>query len=72
MPTFQSLYDDNREALRLTWIAGREAAGKPLDTPSTAGLASADLVGHLNLIAMPRCATTRRWSRRGGSTTPTS
>lgn len=50
MPTFQSLYDDNREALRLTWIAGREAASKPLDTPSTAGLASADLVGHLNLI----------------------
>jgi HPr kinase/phosphorylase len=50
MPTFQSLYEDNRESLRLTWIAGQSAADKPLDTPSTAGLASADLVGHLNLI----------------------
>jgi HPr kinase/phosphorylase len=50
MPTFQSLYDDNRESLRLSWIAGQSSAGKALDTPSTAGLASADLVGHLNLI----------------------
>ncbi len=50
MPTFQSLYEDNRETLRLSWIAGQSSAGKALDTPSTAGLASADLVGHLNLI----------------------
>jgi len=50
MPTFQSLYDDNRDALRLSWIAAQRAAVKPLDTPATAGLASADLVGHLNLI----------------------
>ena len=50
MPTFQSLYDDNREALRLSWIAAQGAAVKLLDTPATAGLASADLVGHLNLI----------------------
>ncbi len=50
MPTFQSLYDDNRDALRLSWIAAQRAAAKPLDTPATAGLASADLVGHLNLI----------------------
>jgi HPr kinase/phosphorylase len=50
MPTFKSLYDDNREALRLTWIAAQDAATKALDTPATAGLASADLVGHLNLI----------------------
>ena len=50
MPTFQSLYDDNREPLRLSWIAGQASADKALDTPSTAGLASADLVGHLNLI----------------------
>jgi len=50
MPTFQSLYDDNRDALRLSWLAAQGAASKPLDTPDTAGLASADLVGHLNLI----------------------
>ncbi len=50
MPTFQSLFDDNREALKLSWVAGQTAADSPLDTPATAGLASADLVGHLNLI----------------------
>jgi len=50
MTTFQSLYEANREALKLSWIAGESAASKPLDTPDTSGLASADLVGHLNLI----------------------
>ena len=50
MPTFNSLYEDNREALRWTWIAGRSSSERLLDTPATAGLASADLVGHLNLI----------------------
>jgi HPr kinase/phosphorylase len=50
MPTFQSLYDDNREALKLEWLAGAAAVDKPLSTPATASLASADLVGHLNLI----------------------
>jgi HPr kinase/phosphorylase len=50
MPTFQSLYEDNRDALRLSWIAGQRSSSRPLDTPATAGLASADLVGHLNLI----------------------
>lgn len=50
MPTFRSLYEDNREALRLVWIAGEGSADRALDSPATAGLASADLVGHLNLI----------------------
>jgi HPr kinase/phosphorylase len=50
MPTFQSLFEDNREQLKLEWLAGRSASTKLLDTPATAGLASADLVGHLNLI----------------------
>jgi HPr kinase/phosphorylase len=50
MPTFKSLFEDNREALRLHWIAGEASSDKALDTPATAGLASADLVGHLNLI----------------------
>lgn len=50
MPTFQSLFDDNQEALKLHWVAGRTAADKPLITPATAGLASPDLVGYLNPI----------------------
>jgi len=50
MPTFKSLFEENREQLKLEWLAGRSSADKPLDTPATAGLASADLVGHLNLI----------------------
>ena len=50
MPNFQSLFDTNREPLQLQWLAGREAADKPLITPATANLASPDLVGFLNPI----------------------
>jgi HPr kinase/phosphorylase len=50
MPTVQSLYEDNRDVLRLEWLTGSTAAGKRLDAPASAGLASADLVGFLNLI----------------------
>ncbi len=50
MPNFQSLFDTNRESLQLQWLAGREAADKPLITPATANLASPDLVGFLNPI----------------------
>jgi HPr kinase/phosphorylase len=50
MPTFQSLFDDNRQALQLEWLAGRSAAAKPLVTPATSRLASPDLVGYLNPI----------------------
>jgi HPr kinase/phosphorylase len=50
MPTFKSLFEENRDSLRLEWLAGRSSADKLLDTPANAGLASADLVGHLNLI----------------------
>ena len=50
MPTFQSLFDANREALKLEWLAGRPGAEKSLITPATAGLASPDLVGYLNPI----------------------
>jgi len=50
MPTFKSLYEENRDSLKLEWLAGRSSIDKPLDTPANAGLASADLVGHLNLI----------------------
>lgn len=50
MSTFRSLFEDNREALELEWIGGTAAADDPLETPATTGLASADLIGHLNLI----------------------
>ena len=50
MPTFKSLYEENRDSLKLEWLAGRSSIDRPLDTPANAGLSSADLVGHLNLI----------------------
>ena len=50
MPNFQSLFETNREALQLEWLAGRSAADKPLITAATANLASPDLVGFLNPI----------------------
>ena len=50
MPNFQSLFEDNREALQLEWLAGRSAADKPLITSGTANLASPDLVGFLNPV----------------------
>src|SRR5512137_1509019 len=50
MPTFKSLFEENRDSLKLEWLAGRSSSDKALDTPANAGLASADLVGHLNLI----------------------
>jgi HPr kinase/phosphorylase len=50
MPNFQSLFEANRESLQLEWLAGRSAAEKPLVTPTTANLASPDLVGFLNPI----------------------
>jgi HPr kinase/phosphorylase len=50
MVTLQSLYDDNRESLGLTWIAGRSSADLALPEPTTFDVAAADLIGHLNLI----------------------
>jgi HPr kinase/phosphorylase len=50
MPTFRSLFEENRDSLKLEWLAGRSSSDRALDTPANAGLASADLVGHLNLI----------------------
>jgi HPr kinase/phosphorylase len=50
MPTFKSLYEENRDSLKFEWLAGRASIDRPLDTPANAGLSSADLVGHLNLI----------------------
>jgi len=77
MPTFKSLYEENRDTLKLEWLAGRSSIDKPLDTPANAGLSSADLVGHLNLIhpnrlhvsGIRRSTTTLSSSPRAGCTT---
>ncbi|MCA3220387.1 MAG: HPr kinase/phosphorylase [Burkholderiales bacterium] len=51
MPTIKSLYEDNREPLKLEWIAGRDGAGRMFrETAQSMGVRTSDLVGHLNLI----------------------
>ncbi|HEU0202922.1 MAG TPA: HPr(Ser) kinase/phosphatase [Burkholderiaceae bacterium] len=54
MVTLQNLYDENRLALGLDWVAGQAGGNKTLVTAETAPLAAADLVGHLNLIHLNR------------------
>ena len=43
------LFDDTREKLQLTWVAGRDGADKGLDSELTKD-SSKGLVGHLNFI----------------------
>jgi len=50
MITVGTVFDDNREALSLDWIAGRSGTEKPLTSRESASVAAPDLVGHLNLI----------------------
>ncbi len=50
MITVGSVFDDNREALSLDWVAGRSGAEKPLAPREATTMAAADLIGHLNLI----------------------
>ncbi len=51
MPTITSLYEDNRDALKLEWIAGRAGGERRFrETSQGAGVRTSDLVGHLNLI----------------------
>jgi HPr kinase/phosphorylase len=51
MPTITSLYEDNREPLKLEWIAGRNGGGRMFrETAQSVGVRASDLVGHLNLI----------------------
>jgi HPr kinase/phosphorylase len=47
MLTVQDLVTDNADTIPLTWIAGHDAADRPIPDD---GMAAADLVGHLNLI----------------------
>jgi HPr kinase/phosphorylase len=50
MTTLQTLFDDNRDALSLRWVAGATGAQRSLPDLTTGTLAAPDLVGHLNLI----------------------
>jgi HPr kinase/phosphorylase len=51
MPTITSLYEDNRDSLKLEWIAGRAGGGRMFrETAQSVGVRTSDLVGHLNLI----------------------
>jgi HPr kinase/phosphorylase len=50
MVTVGSVFDDNRDALALTWLAGRNGADRRITTREAGSVAAADLVGHLNLI----------------------
>jgi HPr kinase/phosphorylase len=50
MASLDSLFEDNREPLKLAWLAGRAGGARKLDSASQTAVAAAELVGHLNLI----------------------
>lgn len=51
MPTIATLYEANRESLKLDWLAGHAGGERRFrETTPTAGVAASDFVGHLNLI----------------------
>lgn len=50
MATLRSLFEDNRTALQLDWIAGRTGGGRRFRDTDSHDVRAADLVGHLNLI----------------------
>jgi HPr kinase/phosphorylase len=54
MPTLQTLFDDNEQSLRLTWVAGRSGGERVLASYTGAEVQAADIVGHLNLIHADR------------------
>jgi HPr kinase/phosphorylase len=54
MATIASLYEDNREALELEWIAGRAGGSHRFRDSSAGDVRASDLIGHLNLIHSSR------------------
>lgn len=54
MLTLQTLFDDNEQSLKLTWIAGRDGGVRALAENTSAEVQAADIVGHLNLIHADR------------------
>jgi HPr kinase/phosphorylase len=50
MTTLQALFEDNEQALKLGWIAGRTGGARTLAVATGAEVQAADIVGYLNLI----------------------
>ncbi len=50
MTTLQALFDDNEQALKLSWIAGRSGGARALADATGTEVQAADIVGYLNLI----------------------
>ncbi len=54
MPTLATLFEDNQEQLRLTWIGGRAGGARRFRESETMDVTAANLIGHLNLIHSSR------------------
>jgi HPr kinase/phosphorylase len=54
MPTLATLFEDNQEQLKLTWIGGRAGGARRFRESESMDVTAADLVGHLNLIHSSR------------------
>jgi len=54
MPTLQTLFDDNEQSLKLSWVAGHSGGLRTLASATSAEVQAADIVGHLNLIHADR------------------
>jgi HPr kinase/phosphorylase len=50
MTTLQALFEDNEQALKLSWIAGRSGGTRTLADATGTEVQAADIVGYLNLI----------------------
>jgi len=50
MPTLQTLFEENEQSLRLSWVAGRAGGQRVLAAAASTEVQAADIVGHLNLI----------------------
>jgi HPr kinase/phosphorylase len=54
MPTLATLFEDNQEQLKLTWIGGRAGGTRRFRESESMDVTAANLVGHLNLIHSSR------------------
>jgi HPr kinase/phosphorylase len=54
MPTLATLFEDNQEQLKLTWIGGRAGGARRFRESESMDVTAANLVGHLNLIHSSR------------------
>lgn len=54
MLTLQTLFEDNEQSLKLSWVAGQGGGVRALTNVSNEEVRAADIVGHLNLIHADR------------------